>query len=146
MSNHKSVFTKQMILATCNDFMTSGEIAEFVGVHHKTVCLYLRELGDCIIKVTDTRPWKYKRNPEKQFVPSQMTRSDVLRLREEARVPETYPILPQGPLSFLKECERYKLPKLTEDQKVKEGHGSWIHRQAETTIGSGSCAHLELAL
>ena len=142
MSNHKSVFTKQMILATCNDFMTSGQIAELVGVHHKTVCQYLRELGDCVIKISDTRPWKYKRNPEKQFVPNQMTRSEIFKLLAEAKVPVTYPILPQGPLSILSEYQRYTPPV---GRHVEERHATWIGRSEGAHIGNGSCAHMEMA-
>ena len=121
------------ILAACGEFMNTTQIAEIVGVHRKTVSQYLCELGDYVIRDKSAFPWRYKRNPAKEYVAGALTIPD----RSDDK---TAPILPQGPLSFLRECERYEVPK---GRQIKERDPSWANRIDQPHIGNGSCALME---
>jgi hypothetical protein len=130
------------ILAACEEFSTTEEISERVGIHRATVSQYLSTLGDYVIREVGTRPWKYKRNPDKTFVPSKpLTREEVWRKMLEEKANQEYPLLPQGPLSFLKPYEYYKPPV---GREIEEKHAGWINRKEGSHIGCGSCAHLEM--
>jgi len=134
--------SKKKILAACEDYMTTADIAKIVGIHRKTVCQYIRELGDCVLIHKGAVPWTYKKNPDKEFSPNPaMTRQQIWQSMKDAKENFTAPLLPQGPLSFLMEPKRYT-PK--EGRKVEEKHGSWITPKHTGHIGCGSQAYVEM--
>jgi hypothetical protein len=128
--------SKLNILAACEDFLSTKEIAVIVGIHHKTVSQYLSNLGDFVIREIGTRPWRYKRNPEMAFVPGLAERKIQAKFADK-----TAPILPQGPLSFIRDCERYTPP---EGRRVKESHGAWAGRSNGPYMECGSSAYVDM--
>lgn len=128
--------SKLKILAACEEFSTTKEIAERIGIHHKTISQYLCGLGDYVIRAQGAKPWKFKRNPEKTFIPGEAEKINRRRI-----VDPTAPLLPQGPLSFIREYQRYTPP---EGRKVEERHGGWIGRKEGGYMGNGSYAHVEM--
>jgi hypothetical protein len=135
---------KLSILAECeHGYKSASELAAKLGITPQAVNYHVQELGAYLIN-DGNRPRKYKRNPRKTFAPKQVLNTHrEWHEKREAERPATAPILKPTFLAFLMDEERYKPPK---GRVVEEKHGSWINRRTETSIGSGSCAHLELAL
>jgi len=142
----QSDLAKLAILETCVEPMTSQEIAKRMGRTRASVSQHLQELGDHVIRDTSVSPGLYKANPNKCFVPKVAPSiSELRQMKQVAEEGRTFPILPQGPLSFLKECERYELV-IKAGQRVSEKHNVTESRKYSPHIGNGSCALMEMAV
>ena len=134
--------TKQLILDACKEVSTVHEIAGRAGLSYTSVRAYMEgPLADKVIRFSDEKPWLYV------AMDGSWTKEEVQRraseLRQKRVVKEhTVPLLPQGPLSFLSEYQRYTPPV---GRKVEERHATWIGRREGAHIGNGSCALMEMA-
>ncbi|HYD33017.1 MAG TPA: winged helix-turn-helix domain-containing protein [Methylophilaceae bacterium] len=139
----QSDLTKLAILELCKTPLNAYEISERIGHSRASISQHMRELGNHILIDTSVSPWRYKANPKLTFTPKVAPTAEELRkLKAEAALDESLPILPQGPLSFLSEYQRYTPPV---GRHVEERHATWIGRSDGAHIGNGSCALMEMA-
>ncbi|HYD34379.1 MAG TPA: hypothetical protein VEA39_07380 [Methylophilaceae bacterium] len=135
--------SKLSILAECeHEYKLASELAEKLGITPQSINYHVQELGPYLLN-DGKRPRRYKRNPLKTYVPKQVSNThQEWQERKEAEEAPSAPILKPTFLAFLMDEERYKPPKA---RVVEEKNVSWPLRRAATVIGSGSCAHLEIA-
>jgi hypothetical protein len=130
------------VLAACEQWSCVKQISERVGLSKAAVGACLKKLDGYVIKNAKVYPWQFKKNPKRTYVPRPINLRERARIeRREAKRELQGVILPNGPLSFAREYERYTPPR---GREVKETHGSWAGRKDSPHIGCGSQAHVEM--
>lgn len=136
---------KLRLIESCKELSTAKQLAVRVGISEKTVRIYLDELRDHVLKVTNTTPWLYLTNPNKTYIPKRkMTAREIRRQKYRESIqaePEKLPVAKSKTLSTLGGYDYY-IPVL--GKEVPEKHAGWIGRKESPHIGCGSQAHVDM--